>query len=77
MESLSDRYGTLRRRRGGEICAVLEVHGQGHTSNDILPEHVALIKELYPNDQATGYKVNQLRGMWSVVFNKKEFITNM
>jgi len=28
----------------------------------------SLIKTLYPNDLATGYKVGDLRGIWSIQF---------
>ena len=28
------------------------------------------IKELYPNDKATGYAENEVRGMWSIQFSK-------
>jgi hypothetical protein len=28
------------------------------------------IKELYPTDKATGYKENEVRGIWSIVLNK-------
>lgn len=28
------------------------------------------IKELYPNDLAIGYDVNQVRGIWSITFNE-------
>lgn len=30
----------------------------------------AEIKKLYPNDQATGYSLGDLRGMWSITFKK-------
>ncbi|MEE9439018.1 MAG: DUF3365 domain-containing protein [Saprospiraceae bacterium] len=38
-----------------------------HGDNNTTPN--ATIKELYPNDLATGYKVGDLRGMWSITFN--------
>lgn len=47
-----------------EFC--LKCHGDAGT--DILPEDLALIKELYPDDKATGYRPGQLRGMWSIYF---------
>jgi hypothetical protein len=42
----------------------LQCHGEPGT--DILPEHVALIDKLYPQDQAKGFKLGQLRGAWRV-----------
>ncbi|MBS9767504.1 MAG: DUF3365 domain-containing protein [Flavobacteriaceae bacterium] len=46
----------------------LQCHG---TPNEqIQPKTFAKIKELYPNDNATGYKANQVRGMWSITFDE-------
>lgn len=44
-----------------DMC--LKCHGQ--------PEHSVAqkIKELYPSDEAIGYNENQVRGIWSIVFN--------
>lgn len=47
-----------------EFC--LKCHGGAGT--DILPEDLALIQELYPEDRATGYRPGELRGMWSIYF---------
>jgi hypothetical protein len=33
-----------------------------------------LIKDAYPDDQATGYQMGQLRGMWVITFPQKEII---
>lgn len=41
----------------------LKCHGQ---ESDLDPAAAAKIKELYPNDQATGYKLGDLRGAFSV-----------
>jgi hypothetical protein len=30
------------------------------------------IKDFYPNDAATGYKLGDLRGMWSIKFNTEK-----
>lgn len=35
------------------------------------PNVLKKISELYPNDKAVGYDVNQVRGIWSIVFDKK------
>ncbi len=45
-----------------EMC--MQCHGQEET--EILPNTLARIHELYPNDLATGYKVDELRGIWVV-----------
>jgi hypothetical protein len=36
----------------------------GDPKKNINPKTFAKIKELYPNDQATGYKLGDLRGLW-------------
>jgi len=46
----------------------LQCHGQLKT--EILPKTLARIKEMYPNDLATGYKTNELRGIWVVEMEK-------
>ncbi|WP_338358100.1 c-type heme family protein [Yeosuana marina] len=46
----------------------LQCHG---TKDDIRPEVQDRISKLYPNDLATGYKENEIRGIWSITFNKK------
>ena len=38
----------------------LQCHG---SEKDIKPETLAKIKSLYPNDKATGYKENEMRGL--------------
>lgn len=44
----------------------LNCHGQ--PGKDISPEHVALIDKLYPQDQAKGFEMGDLRGGWRVDF---------
>lgn len=46
----------------------LQCHGKPEA---IKPEVVKKIKELYPNDLAVGYGENEVRGIWSIVFDKK------
>jgi cytochrome c553 len=46
----------------------LQCHG---TSDNIRPEVQMKIKGLYPNDLATGYSENEVRVIWSIVFDKK------
>lgn len=46
----------------------LNCHGE---VGETMPENNAkVISALYPEDQATGYKLEDLRGMWHITFNK-------
>ena len=44
----------------------LKCHGQ---IKEIGTNTLATIQTLYPNDKATGYQLNQLRGFWKIEFN--------
>lgn len=46
--------------------ACLLCHGDPATQ--ISPETMNMIKKLYPNDLATGYALNDFRGMWKITF---------
>lgn len=50
-----------------QMC--LKCHGDKNV--DIEPGTYTKIKALYSSDKATGYAVNELRGMWVVEMNKK------
>lgn len=45
----------------------LQCHGK---LADLQPKVLKKIKTLYPNDLATGYGENEVRGIWSIKFNK-------
>lgn len=47
----------------------LQCHGD--KDKDILPETWANIHKAYPDDKATGYGENQIRGIWVVTMDKK------
>jgi hypothetical protein len=47
-----------------ELC--LKCHGA--PGQDISPENVAVIQGLYPQDEATGFKLGDLRGAWRIDF---------
>jgi hypothetical protein len=49
---------------GSPLC--LQCHGT--TGKDITPETLKAIQKLYPDDQATGFKLGDLRGLWRVTF---------
>lgn len=42
----------------------------GMVGTDISDDDYAVIKQLYPEDEAVGYKPGELRGMWSIVFER-------
>jgi cytochrome c553 len=47
----------------------MQCHGE--EGIEIEPKTLAKIKELYPEDKATGYGINQLRGIWVVEMDKE------
>lgn len=55
-----------------ELC--LNCHGN---PNQISEEVQSILKQEYPDDKATGYKVGDLRGMWSLKFLKKEIVQSL
>lgn len=48
------------------IC--LKCHGS--TDNDINSETLNKLNTLYPSDEAIGYEENQVRGIWSIIFER-------
>jgi hypothetical protein len=44
------------------ICLVCH----GRLNLEVQPETMALVRTLYPDDQATGFTIGDLRGMWAV-----------
>ncbi len=50
------------------LPACIQCHGTPET--DISKETLAKINEKYPNDKATGYKLNDLRGAWKLTWSK-------
>ncbi|HSJ69427.1 MAG TPA: DUF3365 domain-containing protein [Anditalea sp.] len=57
----------------GQFC--LNCHGD--PNSDIDTEVVDKINNLYPNDNAKGHKIGDLRGMWSVKIPRKEVISRL
>jgi hypothetical protein len=47
----------------------LQCHGP---ETEIDPATLSRIVELYPDDKATGYEMNELRGMWKISFPAEE-----
>ena len=50
--------------------ACLNCHGT--PGSDIAPATLEKIQELYPNDKATGYNLNDFRGLWRIAFSATE-----
>jgi len=48
----------------------LQCHGK--PNQQIKSEVLASINRMYPNDLATGYDVNQIRGIWSITFKDNQ-----
>lgn len=44
----------------------------GVPGDTLLPEAAALLKQLYPADEATGFQMGDLRGLWRVDFDPTE-----
>ncbi len=49
----------------------------GKPENGLLKDTQDFIKSKYPEDQATGYEMGDLRGMWSIIIPKKKVIQSM
>ena len=49
----------------------------GDPKKDIAPETAAKLKQLYPQDPATGYALGDLRGMWALRLPKKEVVKRL
>lgn len=46
----------------------LQCHGK--PTESITPKTLLTLKERYPNDKAIGYSLNEVRGIWSIKFDK-------
>jgi len=51
-----------------QLC--LSCHGQ--PGKDIAEADLETLQELYPQDEATGFEMGELRGIWSIYFNRSE-----
>ncbi|PWH81415.1 Tll0287-like domain-containing protein [Brumimicrobium oceani] len=49
-----------------EMC--LQCHGT--KEEQVKPATLAMLADLYPEDKATGYGDNEVRGIWSIIFEK-------
>lgn len=64
IQQLDDRNLILTRPIKITNAVCLNCHGA--VGQQITKENYDLIKSLYPDDQATGYNLGELRGMWSL-----------
>ncbi len=58
-----------------ENALCLKCHGE--VGKYLKEEDYALIKSLYPQDNAIGHQMGDLRGMWSIRMSKKEIIKDL
>jgi hypothetical protein len=56
----------------GQLC--LTCHGKPGT--EILPDVAEKLAQIYPDDKATGFKLGEIRGMWSITFPEYK-VTNI
>lgn len=49
---------------------VLCLNCHGEPGTQVQPETLGTIRKLYPKDEATGYKLGDIRGMWSISFRE-------
>jgi len=56
------------------ISNALCLNCHGEVGAAVTEETHALILEKYPDDNATGHKMGELRGMWSITFNKFSYL---
>ena len=49
----------------------------GTPGNEIGNENYEHIKKLYPDDKAINYTVGELRGIWSISFNKQQLLNGI
>lgn len=58
---------------GAGLC--LQCHGT--PGKELTPEVANKINALYPEDKATGYQLGEWRGLWKVVFEKKDLVLEL
>ena len=76
----------IQKFEGGEVLlytkpivipSALCLNCHGEQGKEISNETQLKLTQLYPNDKATGHKIGDLRGMWSVRIPKKEAVKRM
>ncbi len=59
------------------VANALCLNCHGEIGTDISEENYDVISSLYPSDGATGYKLGDLRGMWSIRIPKKVVVHSL
>ncbi len=54
------------------VTNALCLNCHGTPNQNITPEVMEHLSELYPEDEATGYGIDEVRGIWSIVFNTSD-----
>ncbi|WP_009033076.1 Tll0287-like domain-containing protein [Indibacter alkaliphilus] len=83
MENDLDSEPSVQKLENGEVllyskaikipsALCLNCHGQ--PGEEISPETMSKLDELYPEDKAKGHKIGDLRGMWSIRMPKNEVV---
>ncbi|WP_051947224.1 DUF3365 domain-containing protein [Muricauda sp. MAR_2010_75] len=54
------------------VTNALCLNCHGTPNQNITPEVVEHLSELYPEDEATGYGIDEVRGIWSIVFEASD-----
>ncbi len=49
----------------------------GGPGEQVTDEQIKLLVSLYPDDEAVGYQLGELRGMWSIVLSQKELVLSL
>jgi cytochrome c553 len=68
VEDLGDKVHFYAPILTNQMC--LKCHGD--TKSDVSLEVKHLLAEKYPSDKATGYGINEVRGIWSITFEKQK-----
>lgn len=58
---------------GAGLC--LQCHGTA--GKELSPEAASKLRELYPEDKATGYELGEWRGIWKVTFEKRDIVLEL
>jgi len=54
-----------------KIITPLCLNCHGKLKETLIEENYKVIKEIYPEDEATGYELNDFRGIWCITFNSE------
>lgn len=75
IQRLGDEYLLFTKPITIQNGLCLNCHGE--VGKYLKEEDYALIKNLYPQDNAVGHQMGDLRGMWSVTLSKKDIVKSL